>query len=364
MISETDRRETITLIDDACKNGARLDSACRVIGISARTLERWRADGDVKIDGRPTACRPEPANKLTVEEKGNILDICHQPEYASLPPGQIVPRLADQGVYVASESSFYRVLRQAGEQNHRTRSRKPRAANRPAGYLATDANQVWSWDITWLKGPICGMFFYLYMILDVYSRKIVGWEVNASETAELGAALVHKAVLREGCMLNPPVLHADNGSPQKGFTMKAKLEALGIMPSYSRPHVSNDNPYSEALFRTVKYRPAYPDQGFASIEDARGWCAAFVSWYNHEHRHSAIGFVTPGQRHTGEDLEILENRRKVYQEAMERRPDRWSGKGRNWDHIDAVWLNPPKDADRIVKELKAAACEGKCVSGA
>jgi transposase InsO family protein len=321
-----------------------------VANISVRTYQRWTADADVKADGRPGAERPEPANKLTPRERREILDCCHRPGYASLPPAQIVVRLADQGKYLASESSFYRILHQADEQHHRGRSQKPCKPSPPKGYCATGPNQVWTWDITWLPASVRGLFFYLYMIVDVYSRKIVGWEIHCSENARLAAALIQKALLAEGCVLNPPVLHADNGGPQKGFTMRAKLESLGIMPSYSRPGVSNDNPYSEALFRTIKYRPAYPDKGFESVDAARQWCSAFVNWYNHEHRHSAIQYVTPAQRHTGEDRQILENRRKVYQQARDRHPERWSGKTRNWDHNDRVWLNP--DNGTVSKDEK------------
>jgi transposase InsO family protein len=214
---------------------------------------------------------------------------------------------------------------------------------------------VWSWDITWLPAPIRGMFFYLYMIMDIYSRKVVAWEVHAMESAELAAGLVQKAILSEGCLLDPPVLHADNGGPQKGFTMKAKLEALGVTPSYSRPRVSNDNPYSESLFRTFKYRPEYPVKGFDSIDTARQWVSFFVKWYNEEHRHSAIRYVTPSQRHRGEDLNILANRRRVYRQAKRQRPDRWSGKTRNWEPIDEVWLNCPEDAETKVSVYSKAA---------
>ena len=344
MISTAGRRRTVVLIDTARQDGARLAPACRVAGISVRTYQRWTGDGTVKPDRRPTAQRPEPANKLTPEEKQRVLAICHYPEYASLPPGQIVPRLADQGEYVASESSFYRVLHEADEQHHRGRSRKPQSFNPPQGFCATRPNQVWSWDITWLPAPIRGMFFYLYMIMDVYSRKIVAWEVHAMESSELAATLIHKALLSEGCVLDPPVLHADNGGPQKGFTMKAKLEALGVTPSYSRPRVSNDNPYSESLFRTCKYRPDYPARGFASINEARQWVGRFVGWYNDEHRHSAIRYVTPSQRHRGEDVAILAFRDRVYRKAKQRRQDRWSGATRNWDPILEVWLNGPNES--------------------
>jgi len=350
MISTADRRETVVLINTARQDGARLAPACQVFGISVRTYQRWTTAGTVSEDQRPHAQRPEPTNKLTTEERQRILDICHQPEHASLPPGQIVPMLADQGTYIASESSFYRVLHQADEQHHRGRSRRPQPFAPPQGYCATGPNQVWSWDITWLPAPIRGMFFYLYMIMDIYSRKVVGWEVHSVESADMAATLIHKAVLSEGCVLNPPVLHADNGGPQKGFTMKAKLEALGVTPSYSRPRVSNDNPYSESLFRTFKYRPQYPVKGFKDIDAARYWVDQFVRWYNNEHRHSAIRYVTPSQRHQGEDWTILANRHRVYQKAKQLRRDRWSGSTRNWQPITQVWLNCPKPM-----EAKAAA---------
>jgi len=355
MISTADRRQTVVLINSARKDGSRLAPACQVVGISVRTYQRWTEYGDIESDRRPTAQRPEPANKLTEKERQCILDICHQPEYASLPPGQIVPRLADKGTYIASESSFYRVLHEADEQHHRGRSRKPHTFAPPQGYCATGADQVWSWDITWLPAPIRGMFFYLYMVMDVYSRKIVGWEVHPMESAELSASLIHKAILSEGCLLDPPVLHADNGGPQKGFTMKAKLEALGVTPSYSRPRTSNDNPYSESLFRTFKYRPQYPAKGFESIETARQWVGRFVDWYNDEHRHSAIRYVTPSQRHKGEDIKILANRHRVYQRAKQRRHERWSGFTRNWEPITKVRLNCPKDGETHVSALSKAA---------
>jgi putative transposase len=214
------------------------------------------------------AKRPVPINKLSQKERERVLKICHKSENASLPPSQIVPCLADQGKYIASESSFYRILHEAKEQNHRGVSQKPRKHVPPKGYLATGPNQVWTWDITYLPTLVRGLFFYLYMIVDVFSRKIVGWEIYDRECAEYAAVFVQKAVWSEGCTINPPVLHSDNGSAMKGFTMLAKLQNLGIMPSFSRPQVSNDNPYSEALFRTCKYRPDYPRNGFEIITEA------------------------------------------------------------------------------------------------
>jgi transposase InsO family protein len=202
-----------------------------------------------------------------------------------------------------------------------------------------------------MPGPIQGGFFYLYLILDIYSRKIVGWEVHEREAAELAAELVRKAVWAEGCHTHPLVLHADNGSPMKGATMKATLERLGVIASYSRPRVSDDNPFSEALFRTCKYRPDWPASGFASREDAQHWVARFVAWYNHEHRHSAIRFVTPGARHAGEDRALLDRRTQLYTEARAANPTRWSRQTRNWTPVGDVCLNPERDAsDREIRD--------------
>jgi putative transposase len=347
-----DRQKLVTLIAQACHSGASLDAACQAAGISLRTYQRWNDGGKLSADSRPDAKRAVPANKLSEAERKQILDTCCQPEFASLPPSQIVPRLADQGQYLASESSFYRVLHQANQQHHRGRSRKPRNLKPPQGFVAQAPNQVWTWDITWLAAGVRGMYFYLYMIVDVFSRMIVCWEVHDCESAEHAATLVEQTVWAQGCVLNPPVLHADNGSAQKGFTLKAKLEALGVTPSYSRPQVSDDNPYSEALFRTVKYRPDYPVKGFADIQAARSWVAAFVAWYNYVHRHSAIKFVTPAQRHQGDDQHILSNRQQLYQHARQQHPERWSGQIRNWDPAGPVWLNPPKD-NKSIQEIEA-----------
>jgi len=354
MISAPDRRKTIELIDEARLAGARFESACRMMGISARTYQRWTINGEMRSDRRPETPRPAPRNKLSIEERKRVLSICHEPAYASQPPCQIVPQLADQGVYIASESSFYRILHEAEEQNHRGRSRKPSVSKPPRGYCANGPNQVWSWDITYLPTLVRGLFFYLYMIVDIFSRKVVGWDVHLAENGAHAAILVHKSVLSEGCVLNPPVLHSDNGSPQKAFTLRAKLESLSVTASYSRPHVSDDNPYSEALFHTVKYRPDYVYKGFESLDEARVWVKNFVNWYNHAHLHSAIRFVAPAKRHKGVDRDILAARRQVYELAKIRNPERWSGETRNWDPIGEVWLNPPAEVKNSKKSTEAA----------
>jgi putative transposase len=199
------------------------------------------------------------------------------------------------------------------------------------------------WDITWLPGPIKGKYYYLYLILDLFSRKIVAWEIWEEESAKLASELVRRAVLSERLTKNHPlVLHSDNGSPMKGATLLELLYKLSITPSRSRPRVSNDNPYAESIFRTCKYRPSYPAKGFKTLEVARQWVLEFVHWYNYQHKHSGIKFVTPVQRHTGEDKQILENRKRVYELAKARHPERWSRSTRDWTRQDKVWLNPER----------------------
>jgi hypothetical protein len=205
-------------------------------------------------------------------------------------------------------------------------------------------NQVWSWDITYLRAPVVGMFFYLYLFVDVWSRKIVAHAVHECEDSELASELFESVVSEQRLEGVELVLHQDNGSPMKGATLKATIERLGVIPSYSRPHVSDDNPYSESLFRTLKYRPHYPRKPFESLEEARRWVEDFVTWYNHEHLHSSIGFVTPLDRHDGNADAILAKRKAVYEQARQRHPERWSGKTRAWDAPMEVVLNPAKEA--------------------
>jgi putative transposase len=330
-------------IANAREQGARLESACEVVGICLRTYRRWMRDGEVKADGRPQAVRPLPANRLSDEERAQMLQVCNEPRFASLPPSQIVPRLADEGRYLASESSSYRVLHAAGQQHHRGRATAP-SRKAATSHEATGPNQVWCWDITYLPSGIRGLYFYLYLILDLYSRKIVGWEVQATESGEHAATLLRRTALSEGIQTwrQPLVLHADNGSPMKSATLLATLQWLGVTPSHSRPRVSNDNAFAESVFRTCKYRPEYPSAGFADLDEARAWVMRFIQWYNAEHRHSGLNFVTPEQRHTGRAEGIMTQRIEVYETARARNPLRWSGNCRNWSLPKSVWLNPEK----------------------
>jgi transposase InsO family protein len=326
------------LIDATVAAGARLDKACEVVGVDPRTLQRWKSRG-IGADLR-AGPKQAPKNKLSPQERAQILEVVNSPEHRDLSPKQIVPKLADEGVYIGSESTMYRMLREEGQMKHRECSRPPSDRSRPGEHVATAPKQVWSWDITYLRSPILGVFFYLYVVLDVWSRKIVGWSVHEEESAEHASAMIQAACVREGIRRDQLVLHSDNGGPMKGATLLATLQVLGVAASFSRPRVSDDNPFSEALFRTTKYRPEFPRRPFASLEAARQWVTWFVRWYNTEHRHSAIRFVTPEERHSGRDAEILANRHLVYAAARERRPERWARNTRNWTPIEAVALNP------------------------
>lgn len=347
------RQQFVEWIREAESTGARRHKACEIVGLSIRTLQRWVADGagDVQADRRPTASRPEPANKFSEEEYQAILSTCHEEAYASLPPSQIVPKLADQGKYLGSESSFYRILKTEGELHHRGRHQPPRPKRPPTTHTATGPNQVWTWDVTWLPGTVAGRFFYLYMVEDLYSRYGVAWEVHEAESGELASHLFQQAVWREKLTgEDKPVLHSDNGSMMKSQTLRVKLEQLGISQSFSRPRVSDDNAYVESFFRTLKYGPTWPAKGFATLEEARDWVQQFMHWYNHDHQHSKIRFVTPAQRHCGEDQAILANRKRVYEQAKAANPNRWTGNTRNWTPITEVTLNP----ERPIEKEKAA----------
>lgn len=347
----SERAEIIELVHESRASGACQSMACEIMGISAKTLQRWRQDGNAQ-DGRIEA-KHKPANKLTAMEKQRLIQTANKPEYAALPPGKIVPKLADEGVYIASESTFYRVLKEANQQHHRQKAKPDRQVKKPRALTATGPNQIFTWDITYLPTQVKGIFLYLYLVMDIYSRKIVGWQVHEEESSTLASSLMTDICQREGILPNQVTLHSDNGSPMKGATMLATLQELGVVPSFSRPSVSNDNPYSESLFRTLKYRPEYPEKPFSNLLSARVWVQGFVDWYNFEHLHSAIRFVTPVQRHTGEEIEILAKRKRVYEQAKLRKPERWSGEIRNWKPAARVYLNPEKQEPGLV-EKKAA----------
>ena len=335
-----DRQECMELVREAVNAGATSAASCEILELSVRTMERWKKAPE-KADGRQGPLTPS-AHSLTEEEKKMILDVSNSPLYQDLCPWKIVAKLADSGRYIASESSFYRVLKAENLLKHRSKSR-PRARKRPKDLIARNPNEVWSWDISYMKSPVKGMYYFLYLTMDVFSRMIVGWVVEEVESADHAAHLISQACSSQNITEDQLTLHSDNGGPMKGATMLATLQKLHVMPSFSRPSVSNDNPFSESLFKTLKYRPSYPDGAFASIEEARTWVTKFVTWYNSEHLHSGIRFVTPQQRHEGRDAKILSNRHEVYTKAKLANPQRWSRQTRNWSVIEKVLLNPGKE---------------------
>ena len=347
MIGLEDRQALAQDIHVAHTTGARLKPACETAGIDLRTLQRWQAgDGLVGGDQRPQAVRPAPRHALSEAERAQVLAVANEPRFAAVPPARIVPMLADEGIYLASESTFSRVLREHGQTAHRGRAKAPKAVRPPTTHIAAAARQVWCWDMTYLPAQVMGRWFHLYLILDLYSRKIVGWEVHDSDHADHAAHLVRRTALAEGiaALAAKPVLHGDNGSTLKATTVLAMLNWLGVKPSYSRPRVSDDNAYAESLFRTAKYRPEFPGKGFVDLDEARAWAADFVRWYNVDHRHSGIRYVSPAQRHAGEDHDILAARHALYTAARKINPARWSGDTRNWSPIGAVTLNPERDS--------------------
>ena len=347
MIGLEDRQALARDIDVAHSAGARLEAACEIAGIDVRTLQRWQADdGLARGDRRPQADRPPPRHALSEAERAQVLAVANEPRFADVPPARIVPMLADEGVYLASESTFSRILREHGQTAHRGRAKAPKAVRPPTTHIATAVRQVWCWDMTYLPAQVLGRWFHLYLILDLYSRKIVGWEVHDTDHSDHAAHLVRRTALAEGiaALSAKPVLHGDNGSTLKATTVLAMLNWLGVKPSYSRPRVSDDNAYAESLFRTAKYRPEFPTKGFADLDEARTWAAGFVQWYNVDHRHSGIRYVSPAQRHAGADHDILAARHALYVKARDLNPIRWSGNTRDWSPVGAVTLNPERDS--------------------
>ena len=333
-------------LDEAAAAGARIERAASIVGLSARTVQRWRAQGGGDDERRGP--KSTPHNKLTEAEEERLVAAVNSPKYADLSPRQLVPLLASEELYIASESTFYRVMHRRCLICHRQRSRPP--APRPRALTATGPWQVLSWDITYLRSAVRGAFYYLYVVVDVWSRLIVAAEVHEVECGTIAAAMIESACIDYAQSSTSVWLHSDNGAPMRSAHLLATLRRLGISPSFSRPRTSNDNPYSEALFRTLKYRPSYPSRPFASLEAARAWVERFVRWYNEEHRHSALNYVTPRERHEGRHLDILAQRKRVYEAARARHPERWTGPTRNCDPIPVVCLNPERAANHVIKQ--------------
>jgi transposase InsO family protein len=311
-----------------------------------RTVQRW--EKSVYLDARKKAPK-RVSNKLSDKQRQEIIEIACSSRFKDSTPYEIVAKLAEEGVYIASERTFYRILRAEGLLRHRSNRKPAGKTNAPTEYRATGPNHVWSWDITWLPLNVRGHFVYCYMIKDIWSKYIPGWEVYERESDELAAGLIKQ--ISEKYNMNGLVLHSDNGSPMKGSSMLTMLYNLGAVASFSRPRVSNDNPFSESLFSTLKNDPGYPGS-FLSIEEAREWVAQFVEWYNKKHLHSAIGYVTPEQRHYGEHEIIFNKRNSTKLRAYKKHPERWSKEPKIWHAPAVIFLNPNEQTKNELKNQK------------
>jgi len=313
--------------------------ATRLLGVSRATHYR---------KGKPKEqrkARPVPANKLSDAETAHVLSVLRSARFAELAPAQVWARLLDDGVYLCSIATMYRILRSVGESRERRRQRSHPAKKKPE-LLAKTSNQVWSWDITKLRGPRRGEYFDLYVIIDIYSRYVVGWTVEATETAELAKRFIDATIRRH--KINPKrlKLHADRGTSMTSKSVAQLLVDLGVDRSHSRPRVSNDNPYSEAAFKTLKYCPAFPER-FGSIQDARTFCEAFFEYYNHEHYHSGIALLTPATVHFG-DAEVVQAERAATLEAAWRaNPSRFGRKPVPLELPEEAWINDPSREAKI-----------------
>jgi len=307
--------------------------ACRLLGKPRATHYRRLRPGAVR-ERRP---RPTPPNALSPAERQAVLDALHRPDHADLPPAQVWARLIDEGTYLGSISTMYRLLRLCGQSRDRRRQRTHPARTKPQ-LLASAPNEVWSWDLTKLPGPARHEFYELYAVIDIFSRYVPGWLVASAESAELAEAFIAETIARNG--VAPRSLHADRGSSMTSKPVAQLLVDLGVARSHSRPHVSNDNPYSEANFKTLKYFPEFPER-FGSIQDARAFCEAFFTYYNHEHRHRALGLHTPASVHFGTATEIRASRAAVLDAAYAANPNRFAKPPVPPRLPTAAWINEP-----------------------
>lgn len=305
-----DRKWILALVEEARSSGAGIERICELVGRSRRTLMRWRKDP--RDDGRKTN-RFHATNALTPAERKRVVDTLCSPRFRDMNPNVVAAILAEEGVYIASERTMYRVLEEEGLKRRRSDVRAPQR-ERPDELEATGPNQVWCWDITYILACIRGKFHYQYFISDIWDRALVGWAVHEEQSSEHASELLQATCEKHGIVPGQTVLHQDNGGPMISADFLASAKQFGVIMSYSRPGKCDDNAFAEALFKTEKYRPGYPRR-FESHEELHEWTEKFVEWYNNEHRHSGIGYVTPMQRRTGEDVRILEKRRETYEAA-------------------------------------------------
>jgi len=295
----------------------RLSVLCTHIGVSQRTIQRWNLYG---VNDKRKGAEKQVVRKLTEQEREKIYGVACSEEYKDMNPHEVYNSLLDKGIYLASESSFYRILRERGAVTHRRETKEGTSRKKPDELKATAKNQVWMWDITWIKTGVQGLYYYAYVIEDLFDRSIVGWAIYENESDEHAKELFAQVTRKENSY--PQFVHSDNGNAMKGITLVAFYYRLGIVPSFSRPRVSDDNPYIESFFKTLKYTCGYP-KFFSSIDHARKWFADFIDWYNKNHMHSGLQYVTPFQKRNGEHHVIFASRNGVIAEAKQKYPARW-----------------------------------------
>jgi putative transposase len=326
-----------TISDLAPEHGVR--PLCHALGVAPATYYRYRKASSPASPARPA--RRRPARALSEAEQERVLEVLHEPRFVDLAPAEIYATLLDEGTYLCSERTMYRILSSEGELRERRAQRRHPVYQAPE-LLATKPNELWSWDITKLKGPAKWSYFNLYVVLDVFSRFVVGWMVAHRESATLAERLISASCERQGILPDQLTIHADRGSAMTSKSVALLLADLGVTKTHSRPHVSNDNPYSESQFKTMKYRPDFPER-FGAIQHARSHCEVFFDWYNLEHRHSGIGLLTPFDVHHGLAEERRSQRAAVLRAAYEARPERFVRQLPVPPALpSAAWINPPK----------------------
>lgn len=318
-----------------------VSSSCTAIGVPRSAFYRYRRPRIVKAP----LSRPRSHRALSEDEHRMVLEVLHSERYVDAAPRQIYASLLDEGDYLCSVRTMYRILASEGELKERRNQLRHPVYEKPE-LLATGANQVWSWDITKLKGPVKWRHYCLYVILDIFSRYVVGWMIARRESSVLAKRLIEDSCGKQGIVKGQLTIHADRGSSMRSKTVAQLLMDLGVTKTHSRPHVSNDNPFSESHFKTMKYRPEFPKR-FGSIEDARCFCRGFFNWYNKEHYHSGLGLLTPDMVHHGNADRIIRKREDTLIKAYQAHPERFVRKSPKPPAVPkAVWINPPEKNER------------------
>ena len=313
-------------------------TACKMMGVPRSSVYRLKRPKPAKLETESS--RPASPRGLTTEEREQVRDLLNSEQHQDQSPRTLYAHLLDEGSYLCHWSTMYRILKVFDEVRERRNQVRHPDYTKPE-LLATAPNQLWSWDITKLRGPVTWTYYYLYVMLDVFSRYVVGWLLAERESAELAQELTLAACTKQQIQPGQLTIHADRGSPMIAKSMALLMSDLGVGKSHSRPHVSDDNPFSEAQFRTLKYSPTYPDR-FGSLADARTWCEHFFTWYNQEHYHTGLGLLTPSDVHHGRASQILEQRQQVLQQAYAAHPERFvKGAPTVTQLPPAVWINPP-----------------------